>query len=126
MAMKSSTAHQLVSGPPVSGHSIQHHELQHIWIIDQTLLTCSRSEYRCLEILLEHVNQCVPFAQLAVQCQTIPSTEVIWDLQTRRKVWHVMSRLRTKVWALGLDIVCVIHVGYILLSEAQPTGGQET
>jgi hypothetical protein len=43
----------LRSGPIVPGHTIQYYEDQHAWVIDQTLIPCSESEYYCLKLLLE-------------------------------------------------------------------------
>jgi len=106
-------------GPSVAGHSIQYNKDKHAWIIDQTLVVCSLPEYRCLKLLLEHADRCVPFAHFVNHLQETPISDTALLKQEKLRVAHVMSNLRTKIWALGLDIASVMNVGYILLSDAQ-------
>jgi DNA-binding response OmpR family regulator len=106
-------------GPVVPGHTIQYYEDQHAWIIDQMLIPCSASEYLCLKLLLEQANRCVPFALFLRSLQETISSEA--QKPTRMRIAHVVSSLRAKIWASGLDIVSVMNVGYILLSEEPST-----
>lgn len=105
-------------GPVVPGHTIQCYEEQHAWVIDQTLILCSESEYHCLRVLLERANHCVPFEHF-VLCLQETALPVTGDQkQARMRIAHVISNLRTKIWAFGLEVVSVMNVGYILLSES--------
>lgn len=108
-------------GPSVPGHSVQCDESRHTWIIDQTLVMCSLSEYRCLRLLLEHADRCVSFARLGALLQEAPLSEEGMHRQEKMRLAHIMSNLRTKIWALGLDIVSVMNTGYMLLSDTQET-----
>ncbi len=112
----------LCDGPPIPGHRLQYDEAQHIWVIDQVLLCCSASEYQCLSILFACVNRCVPFAQLLASLQEMPGALSADSKQERMRIAHLMSTLRPKIWAFGMDIVSVMKVGYLLLSETQESG----
>jgi DNA-binding response OmpR family regulator len=109
----------LRSGPIVPGHTIQYYEDQHAWVIDHTLIPCSEPEYHCLKLLLEQANRCVPFEHFirSLQETALPSTDA--QKQAKMRVAHLVSNLRTKIWASGLDIVSVMNVGYILLSRLE-------
>ncbi len=106
----------LLPVPPVAGHSIQRDEAQHAFLIDQKLITCTRTEYRVLALLLERADRCVSYTQLSAQCQDELLTDAAQIKQARIRIMHVMSDLRSKIWALGLDIVAVMNTGYILFS----------
>lgn len=101
------------------GHTVQYYEDQHAWVIDQMLIPCSESEYHCLKLLLEGANRCVPFEHFirCLQETALPSTDA--QKQARMRVSHLVSNLRAKIWASGLDIVSVMNVGYILLSGSE-------
>jgi hypothetical protein len=103
-------------GPDLPGHSVQHYEDQHAWVIDQTLIPCTVAEYHCLKLLLERANRCVPFASFLSMQEIFPTVSTD-PKQERLRVAHMMSILRAKIWASGLDIVSVMNIGYILLSE---------
>jgi DNA-binding response OmpR family regulator len=106
-------------GPVVPGHTIQYYEDQHAWVIDQTLVLCSQPEYHCLRVLFERANHCVPFEHFvhSLQETTLPAADE--QKQARMRIAHLISRLRAKIWAFGLEIVSVMNVGYILLSESE-------
>lgn len=106
-------------GPVVPGHTIQYAEDQHAWVIDHHLIPCSEPEYLCLKLLLEHANRCVPLEHFLRRLHetALPSPEA--QKQAKMRVAHLVSNLRTKIWASGLDIVSVMNVGYILLSELE-------
>ena len=109
-------------GPVVPGHQIQCYEEQHCWIIDHVLLPCSVAEYRCLKLLLEQVNTCVPFSSFLSDQESFP-TACANAKQERSRVAYIMSRLRAKLWTLGFDIANVWNVGYILLLLSEPQHG---
>ncbi|HEU5377253.1 MAG TPA: helix-turn-helix domain-containing protein [Ktedonobacteraceae bacterium] len=106
-------------GPRIEGHSIQRDEEQNAYIIDQKLIACTPTEYRVLTLLLEQADHCVLFAQLWEQFQDEPLNDAAQLKQARTRIIHLMSDLRAKIWALGLDIVAVMNYGYILLSRPQ-------
>lgn len=110
-------------GPRIEGHSIQRDEEQKAYVIDQTLIACTPTEYQVLTLLLEQADRCVPFAQIWAQFQDGPLTDAAQRKQTRIRIIHLMSDLRAKIWALGLDIVAVMNYGYILLLRPQEPDG---
>ncbi len=114
---------RLLPGPHVAGYSIQRDEKRHVYVIDQKLVTCSPIEYRILTLLLEQINHCVSFAQLWEQFQAGRLADAAQMKQARARLMHVVSRLRTKIWASGLDIVAVVDTGYMLLSHTQMSAG---
>ena len=115
---------QLHSGPAVPGHIVQQDDQQSTWVIDRYLIVCTPPEYACLKLLLEHVDRGLSFAQLAA---SLPDDASSGDeKQTRMRLAHLMSRLRNKIWPLGLDIVSLRGQGYSLLSGAQEETSQET
>lgn len=105
--------HVLHPGPLLTGHRIQRDEEQHAWIIDRILVACSPLEDLCLQVLLENSGRVVPFEQLR---ERMPE-QSLSDQQVRMRLAHVMSSLRPKIWALGLDIVSVMGMGYLLWSQ---------
>ncbi|HEU5376894.1 MAG TPA: hypothetical protein VFV38_15770 [Ktedonobacteraceae bacterium] len=109
----------LLPGPRIEGHSIQRDEEQKIYVIDQKLITCTPIEYRVLTLLLEQADRCVPFALLWTAFQDESLTDATQIKQARIRLIHLMSHLRAKIWALGLDIVAVMNTGYLLLSQPQ-------
>jgi hypothetical protein len=109
-------------GPQMEGHSIQRDERQHAYVIDQVLIACTPAEYRILTLLLEQADRLVPFAQLWAQLQDEPLVDAAQIKQARTRIIHLMSDLRAKIWALGLDIVAVMNYGYILVSHPQEHG----
>lgn len=106
-------------GPIVPGHTVEYYEDQHAWVIDQTLIPCSEPEYHCLKLLLEQANRCVPFEHFIRSLQETALLATDAQKQARMRVAHLISNLRTKIWASGLDIVSVMNVGYILLSGSE-------
>jgi DNA-binding winged helix-turn-helix (wHTH) protein len=107
----------LLPGPRVEGYSIQRDEGQHAFLINQTLVHCTPTEYHILELLLEQADRCVSYAQLSAHVQGEPVTDPAHLTHTRTRIIHLMSDLRAKIWALGLDIAAVMNTGYILLSS---------
>jgi hypothetical protein len=106
-------------GPIVPGHTIQYAEDQHAWVIDQTLVLCSELEYHCLRVLFERANHCVPFEYFVIGLQGTSLPAAGDQKHARMRIAHLISHLRAKIWAFGLEIVSVMNVGYILLSESE-------
>ena len=107
------------SDPELPGHTVQQDDLHHTWIIDQTLIPCTKHEYVCLKLLLEHANSRVSFTQLA---RCLPGTalkEGADQRLERMRVRHLMSGLRSKLWKVGMDIVSLRGLGYMLQLEMQ-------
>ncbi|MGH2506077.1 MAG: hypothetical protein ACRDHZ_01440 [Ktedonobacteraceae bacterium] len=107
----------LLLGPSVAGHTVQRDENHHAFVIDQTLLPCTPTEYRVLALLLAQVDRCVPYAQLIACAQETPTRDAVLLKQARTRLMHLMSDLRAKIWVFGWDIVAVMQTGYILLSS---------
>ena len=104
---------QHTEGPLVQGHVVQHNERHHLLIIDETVVSCTPTEYHLLMQLLAHAERAVPFTSLL---GGYPSqTSLTW--RSRRILAQHISRVRAKIWPFGLDIMCVIGCGYLLLPK---------
>jgi DNA-binding response OmpR family regulator len=103
---------QHTGGPPVQGHVVQHSERHHLLIIDETVVHCTPTEYHLLMRLLEHAERSVPFTSLVCY----PSHASL-NWRSRRTLAQHISRVRAKIWPFGLDIMCVIGCGYLLLPK---------
>lgn len=106
---------KLHPGPGLPGHQVHYDEEHSTWVIDETLIVCTPLEYVCLKALLEQINHCVPFAQFE---------EYFWEKYgeqktVRLRMRHLMSKLRNKLWPLGLEIASLRNRGYILLLESK-------
>lgn len=117
MAQSSENPGELLPGPQIAGYSVQRDEAQHTFVINRKLVACTPAQYRVLALLLEQADRCVPYAHLIAQLQDGPSADATQIKQVRNRLMHLMSDLRTKIWALGLDIVAVMNTGYMLLSQ---------
>ncbi len=111
-----STPRPMRPGPCVPGHSIQQDEEKRCWVIDHTLIFCTLREFLCLGLLIEHVDQVVPFTQFAQHLPEILSMDETEQKLAIGRMRQLLSRLRTKIWPLGLDIISLRGVGYLLLS----------
>ena len=109
-------------GPWIEGHTIQRDEEHKVYVIDQHVIACTPTEYRILTLLLEQADRCVPFAQLWAHGQDGPLTDAVQRKQIRTRIIHVISDVRAKMWASGLDIVAVMNYGYLLLSRPHAQG----
>lgn len=109
----------LYPGPSVPGHSVQQDDTQHVWIIDQILIRCSPMEYGCFKVLLEQTDHLVPFSCFAGEVPQLLSDDVHERRLARQRIRHAISRLRIKIWPLGLDIGNVRAEGYLLISRLQ-------
>jgi DNA-binding response OmpR family regulator len=93
-------------------HQIWYSDQQHLLIIDGVVLPCSLSEFDVLLTLLRAGGEPVSFARLVYrdEAQPIP-------LRTRHRLTQRVSRLRGRLWPLGLDILCLTGYGYLLLAR---------
>jgi DNA-binding response OmpR family regulator len=103
---------QHTEGPLIEGHVVQHNERHHLLIIDETVVPCTPTEYRLLMQLLAHAERAVPFTSLV----GYPSHASL-NWRSRRTLAQHISRVRAKIWPFGLDIMCVIGCGYLLLPK---------
>ncbi len=91
---KSAVDHiRLIEGPNIQGHVVQHSDTHHLLIIDGVVVSCTPTEY--------------PLVACAFQSSLNPGT--------RRCLTQHMSRVRSKLWPFGLDILCITGYGYTLL-----------
>lgn len=102
-------------GPSLPGHTVQRDEARNVWVIDGTLVPCTRSEFGCLGVLMEQVNHAVPFAHLAAALSGVDANSE-WKT-ARRRLRQVISSLRDKMWTVGFEIISLRNVGYMLLPE---------
>jgi len=115
--MPEGTALQQVERTQLHGHQVQHSDRQHVVIIDGVVVPCTPTEYGLLVSLLYHAGEAVRYTHL-LGLSGQPLTRSIRLSLTR----HI-SRLRARLWPFGLDIVCLIGYGYLLLSR--PNGQTE-
>jgi DNA-binding response OmpR family regulator len=116
--MPEGTALQQVERTQLHGHQVLHSDTQHVVIIDGVVVPCTPTEYGLLVPLLYHAGEAVPYMHLLGMSRQQPLTHSIRLSLTR----HI-SRLRARLWPFGLDIVCLIGYGYLLLSR--PNGQAE-
>ncbi len=108
---KSAVDHiRLIEGPSILGHVVQHSDTQHLLIIDGVVVSCTPTEYPLLIHMLNQSEGYVAFAPL-VACAFNSSL----NPGTRRCLTQHMSRVRSKLWPFGLDILCITGYGYTLL-----------
>jgi DNA-binding response OmpR family regulator len=112
------TALQQVERTQLHGHQLQHSDMQHVVIVDGVVVPCTPTEYGLLVPLLYHAGEAVQYTHLLGMSRQQPLTRSIRFSLTR----HI-SRLRARLWPFGLDIVCLIGYGYLLL--ARPNGQAE-
>jgi hypothetical protein len=108
---------QQVDRPQLQGHLVQHTDAFHLLIIESIIVPCTPSEYDLLLPLLQHAGEPVPFSRLLGKQG--------WQALTRgrrRGLTQQMSRLRSRLWPLGLDILCLNTYGYLLLSRPNEQG----
>ncbi|HJT57581.1 MAG TPA: winged helix-turn-helix domain-containing protein [Ktedonobacteraceae bacterium] len=93
----------------IPGHRVQHSDAFHLLIVDGVVLNCTPTEYSLLLHLLQQHPHHVSFETLE---------NAIWahspTTHPHRALTRHISHLRTKLWPLGLDILCLIDYGYLL------------
>jgi DNA-binding response OmpR family regulator len=98
----------------VLGHTIAHHADRHMIMIDERLVTFTRTEYQVMRLILyaaEHYHAYVPFVNLR-RCFRHPPDNL------RRLLYRRINTLRAKLWPFELDIVNVRDQGYTLVHKA--------
>ena len=105
------TSLQQVDRLQLQGHLVQYSDAQHLLIIDSAVVPCTPGEYDVLLPLLKHTGEPVPFSHLLGTHRRQTLTQGI-----RRGLTQQMSRLRSRLWPYGLDILCLNSYGYLLLS----------
>jgi DNA-binding response OmpR family regulator len=98
----------------LAGHTVQVHTSRRVVLIDQHLVPCSPTQYALLVLLLQHASRCVSYRQLLACMQEIVPDQPAAFAQARRRLQHHISHLRVLLWPGGLDIACVMGVGYLL------------
>ena len=109
---------QQVDRSQLHGHVVQHSDKEHLVIIDSVVVACTHTEYDLLLPLLYHAGEPVSFPRLLGISEQQPVTASL-----RRGLTQHISRLRTRLWPFGLDILCLNGYGYLLLSR--PNGQSE-
>jgi DNA-binding response OmpR family regulator len=104
---------QQVDRAQLQGHVVQHSDKEHLVIIDSVVVACTHTEYDLLLPLLYHAGEPISFPHLLGISEQQPITT---DL--RRGLTQHISRLRTRLWPFGLDILCLNTYGYLLLSRS--------
>lgn len=110
----------------VAGHVIQVHHARTTVVIDQHLVPCSPAQYALLVLLLQHTDRCVPYRRLLACLHEVLPDQPTAVAQARNRLQHHISDLRVLLWSSGMDIACVIGVGYLLrstLDEEQIVSG---
>jgi len=112
------TALQSVERAQLQGHRVQHSDTQYLVIIDGVVVPCTPTEYDLLLPLLSHAGEAVPFTRLLREPGQRPLSH-----RSRRGLTQRMSRLRARLWPLGLDILCLTGYGYLLLARPNEQAG---
>ena len=92
-------------------HQIWYNDQQHLLIVDSVVIDCTPSEYDVL-LLLRAAGEPVSFARLAYR-----DAHRTLALGPRHRLSQRVSRLRARLWPLGLDILCLTGFGYMLLTR---------
>lgn len=108
---------KLVAGPDLAGHQVQWDKQYGVLYIDQTLISCTPTEFRLLKLLLEQHEQCVPTALLIRQFGDAALPDAALARETKSKLYRLMTSIRAKIWTCGLDVVSVMGRGYMLISD---------
>lgn len=93
-------------------HQVWYNDQQHLLIVDSVVIDCTPSEYDVLLLLLRAAEEPVPFARLVYR-----DTQRSLALGPRHRLSQRVSRLRARLWPLGLDILCLTGFGYMLLTR---------
>jgi len=107
------TALQQVERTQLHGHQVQHSDTQHVVIIDGVVVPCTPTEYGLLVLLLYNAGEAVQYTHLLGM-----SRQQLLTRSIRLSLTRHISRLRARLWPFGLDIVCLIGYGYLLLSRS--------
>jgi DNA-binding response OmpR family regulator len=114
----------LLPGPQVVGHTIQHDDSGAAFLIDQKMVYCTPTEYTLLLLLLQQADRPVSHEHLMLCLDGRVPTEPREHKLARNRVAHHISEVRPKIWAVDLDVVNVMRIGYILLSAPVDDAGE--
>ena len=104
---------QQLEHPQLQEHQVWYNDLQHLLIVDSVVIDCTPSEYDVLLRLLRAAGEPVSFARLAYR-----DAHRTLALGPRHRLSQRVSRLRGRLWPLGLDILCLTGFGYMLLTRS--------
>jgi DNA-binding response OmpR family regulator len=113
MTTTASTRLRQLEHPQLQEHQVWYNDQQHLLIIDSVVIDCTPSEYDVLLLLLRAAGEPVSFARL-----TYRDTHRTLALGPRHRLSQRVSRLRGRLWPLGLDILCLTGFGYMLLTRS--------
>ncbi len=99
--------------PQLQEHQVWYNDQQHLLIVDSIVIDCTPSEYDVLLLLLRAAGEPVPFARLVYRDTHRPLA-----LGPRHRLSQRVSRLRGRLWPVGLDILCLTGFGYMLLTRS--------
>ena len=99
--------------PQLQEHQVWYNDRQHLLIVDSVVIACTPSEYDVLLLLLRAAGEPVPFARLAYR-----DAHRTLALGPRHRLSQRVSRMRARLWPLGLDILCLTGYGYLLLTRS--------
>lgn len=99
--------------PQLREHQVWYNDQQHLLIVDSVVIDCTPSEYDVLLLLLRAAGEPVPFARLAYR-----DAHRTLALGPRHRLSQRVSRMRARLWPLGLDILCLTGYGYLLLTRS--------
>jgi DNA-binding response OmpR family regulator len=99
--------------PRLREHQVWYNDQQHLLIVDGVVIACTPSEYDVLLMLLRTTGEPVSFARLVYRDTQHPLV-----LGPRHRLTQRISRLRARLWPLGLDILCLTGFGYMLLARS--------
>ena len=108
-----STQLQQLQHPLMQEHQVWYNDQQHLLIVDSVVIACTPSEYDVLLRLLRAAGEPVPFARLVYR-----DAQRTLALGPRHRLSQRVSRLRARIWPLGLDILCLTGYGYLLLARS--------
>jgi DNA-binding response OmpR family regulator len=98
----------LTAGPDLPGHTCEHSDIDHVLMINGSRIQFTKSEYRLLMLILEHVqDDYVSYTDIArIVYQRELNDDLLPPLRKR------ISSLRSKIADYGIDIVNVPYRGY--------------
>jgi DNA-binding response OmpR family regulator len=102
-----------VERPQLHGHQVLYDDVQHVVILDSTLMVFTPVEYALLLRLLKRAGEPVSFTHLL----NLPQQHLL-SRSMRRSLKQRMSQLRPRLWPFGLDILCLHDYGYLLLARS--------
>ena len=112
-------ASEFLPGPVIAGSQAQRNEADHTLVINQRMIRCTPEEYRLLLRLMEEYERPVGFDELIAQFQDTSRMDWACLRDAKRKLVHILSDLRSKLWPTDFTIVQVTDVGYMLLPQSK-------